>query len=298
LKNIVIVKLNGGLGNQMFQYALAKVVAIRHNAQILLDKDLFNLTEKKPGHTPREYELDIFNIDSRDASNKELVYFERLSIFHKLKRELHLNYPKMCYEANFSYSDAIKNKKPPVYLRGFFQSYRYFSGYEEVVRDCFQFPEAKMDGINKNILNSIKTTKSIAVHIRRGDYKTDKITNNIHGVCSLEYYQKAMEMMIEMNYDATFYFFSDDMEWVKSNFGDYNEQSNFVSGNNEDDSWKDMMLMSNCDHNIIANSSFSWWAAWLNNNKDKKVIAPKRWFRDEEKESYTYDLIPPQWIRI
>lgn len=282
----------------MFQYALAKVIAHRHDARILLDKDLFNLIEKKPGHTPRKYELGIFNIYPPEASEKELLYFERLSLFHKIKRELNLNYPEMCYEDNFSFNEAIKNKKPPVYLRGFFQSYKYYSGYEEVVRECFKFPESEVDATNKDVLKRIKSIKSVGVHIRRGDYKNDKITNNIHGLCSLEYYQEGLKKIGATNHDATFFFFSDDMEWVKRNFGDYHEKSIFVSGNNKDDSWKDMMLMSNCDHNIIANSSFSWWAAWLNRNKDKMVIAPRRWFKDEEKEHYTYDLIPPQWLRL
>ena len=298
LKNIVISKLNGGLGNQMFQYALAKVIAYKHGAKLLLDKDIFNLTEKKPGHMPRKYELGIFNVNSPEATEKELLYFEQLSFLNKLKREFHLNYPEMCYEANFSYSEHIKNKKPPVYLRGFFQSYKYYSGYEEIVRDCFRFPESDLDAENMQILNSIRSTKSVAVHIRRGDYINDKVTNNIHGLCSLEYYQNAMKTMLELDSDMVFYFFSDDISWVRSNFQNYNEQAIFIKGNNGKNSWKDMMLMSNCDHNIIANSSFSWWAAWLNNNQDKKVIAPKRWFKDDEKERYTYDLIPQPWLRL
>lgn len=298
MKNIVLVKLNGGLGNQMFQYTLAHIIALKHNSQLLFDKDLFKLTEKKPGHTPRNYELGIFGLDQPSASDDDINYFEKLSVFHKIKRELNLNYPKMCFEKDFSFDPKVKKALPPVYLRGFFQSYKYYSGDEEIVRDCFRFPEKKLDPTNREILDKIKLTKSVGIHIRRGDYVKDKITNNVHGVCSLEYYQRALENIRKMDKDPVFYFFSDDMDWVKSKFVNIEGQKVFVSENQGDHSWKDMMLMSKCDHNIIANSSFSWWAAWLNGNTSKRVIAPKRWFKDPDKERYTLDLIPKEWIRL
>lgn len=281
----------------MFQCALAYVMAVKYNSRILVDKELFKLTEKKPGHTPRSYELGIFDHDLPSATRKDIDYFERLSLSYKIKRELGLNFPKMCYENHFS-SDNIVDVIPPVYLRGFFQSYKYFCGHEELVRNFFRFPLSKLDPKNRKILGRIKKTHSVAVHIRRGDYVKDKITNDAHGVCSKEYYQRAMEKIGKMTNDVVFYFFSDDIAWVKSEFESFEGEKIFVDENKGAQSWKDMMLMSSCEHNIIANSSFSWWAAWLNSNKSKKVIAPRRWYKDIDKERKTLDLIPREWIRM
>ena len=282
----------------MFQYALGRLIALKHEAEILLDKELFELTEKKPGHTPREYELEIFGLDHASASKKDINYFEQLTLLQKIRRELNLNYPKMCFENDLRFDAKIERAVPPLYLRGFFQTYKYYSVYEEIVRDFFKFPDNKLDPENRKTLAEIEETKSVAVHIRRGDYVRDKITNKIHGVCSLEYYQKAIEKMKEMDNQMVFYFFSDDMDWVKTKFGSLEGEKKFITKNDGDNSWKDMMLMSSCDHNIIANSSFSWWAAWLNSNKSKMVIAPKRWFKDPDKEQFTSDLIPKEWIRL
>lgn len=298
MKNIVIVKLNGGLGNQMFQYTLGHLIALKHKSKILLDKELFKLTKKRPGHTPREYELDIFGFNHVPASKTDIKYFEQLTVFHKVKRELNLNYPKMCYEKKFSFDPKIKNAQPPVYLRGFFQSYKYFEDNEIKIKELFTFPYSKLDRVNQEFLGQIITEESVSVHIRRGDYVDDKITRNFHGNCSKEYYLKAISNIQDDKEEVHFFFFSDEIEWVKNEFKDLPIKKTFVDSNTGKNSWIDMCLMSNCKHNVIANSSFSWWAAWLNKNSKKKVIAPNRWFKDDEKESYTFDLIPKEWIRV
>ena len=140
-----------------------------------------------------------------------------------------------------------------------------------------------------------KNQNTIAVHIRRGDYVTDKLTQQFHGNCSLEYYHRAIIELQTNNKDFILVFFSDDSDWVKEQFGDLSYSKIFVDHNKNEDSWKDMFLMSSCQHNIIANSSFSWWAAWLNNNPEKVVVAPKEWFATNKK---TNDLIPSEWIRL
>lgn len=298
MKNIVIIKLNGGLGNQMFQYALGYTIALKNNSRILIDKELFKLTKKQPGHTPRDYELGIFGLDQSQASGEDISYFERLSVFHKIKREIHLNYPKMCYEKNFSFDAGIKNATPPVYLRGFFQSYKYLKGNEDDIRDLYNFPVNHLDGKNRDLLERIKSTTSASVHIRRGDYVEDKITHEFHGTCSREYYVHAISKLRENDNEVEFFFFSDDIEWVEEEFSNLPVKMTFVKSNTGKNSWKDMFLMTSCTHNIIANSSFSWWAAWLNRNSSKVVIAPERWFNNPDKEKYTFDLIPDEWIRI
>jgi len=298
VKNIIITKLNGGLGNQMFQFALASVIASKHNSTILIDKNIFKLTEKKPGHTPRNYELGIFGIDKPTASDKDIHYFEQLSLVNKIRRELHLNYPEICFEKNFSYDFKLKESKPPVYLRGFFQSYKYLQGFEDMLQERFRFPEDSLDDINKNYLDKIKLTNSVSVHIRRGDYVKDRITQEFHGNCTLDYYNDAIARINCNNTVCEFFFFSDEIEWVVREFKDLLFKKHFIGHNKERNSWKDMLLMSNCKHNIIANSSFSWWAAWLNKNPKKTVITPKVWFSNPEKENDTNDLIPKEWIRI
>jgi hypothetical protein len=293
-----VIKLNGGLGNQMFQYALGHIISLNYNSQLLLDKELFQLKEKTPGHTPRSFELGVFGIDNPSASKEDIRYFEQLSLLNKLKRELNLNYPKMFYEENFSFDAKIENVLPPVYLRGFFQSFKYFKNHEDDIRKLFKFPENILDENNKGLLKKIKFTSSVSIHIRRGDYVEDKVTQKFHGNCSLDYYDQAISKIKEFDKEVEFFFFSDDIKWVENEFKNYRIKKTFVGSNTGKNSWKDMLLMSQCHHNIIANSSFSWWAAWLNKNNFKKIIAPKRWFTNPEKEQYTFDLIPEEWYRI
>lgn len=294
----MLVKLNGGLGNQMFQYALARIIAKRHNSNLLLDKELFKLTEKTPGHTPRNYELKIFGIEHPTASKEDIDYFERLPFYYKIKRELHLNYPKICFEKNFYFDSNLHNILPPVYLRGFFQSFKYFQENEDLIKEIYSFPVENLDRFNYQYLNSIRRSTSASVHIRRGDYIEDKITNKIHGTCNRQYYEQAISRISQISEEVNFFFFSDDIDWVEKEFSDFPGRKHFITSNSGKNSWKDMFLMSCCTHNIIANSSFSWWAAWLNRNKSKIVISPKKWFRSPDKEKYSFDLIPEEWIRI
>lgn len=298
MKNIVIIKLNGGLGNQMFQYALGYIVSLKNNSQLLLDKELFQLTEKTPGHTPRNFELEIFGLANPSAIKKDLLYFEHLSLKNKIRRKLYLNFPKMFFETNFSYQDDIEKVLPPVYLRGFFQSYKYFQHYENEIKNLYKYPENKLNTKNMDLLNKIRNSNSVSVHVRRGDYIEDKVTQKFHGNCSTDYYNRAISKIISFDKEVEFFFFSDDIDWVKKEFRDLQVKKTFVDSNIGKNSWIDMLLMTHCSHNIIANSSFSWWAAWLNKNDSKKVIAPKTWFKNPEKEKYTFDLIPKEWDRI
>jgi hypothetical protein len=290
--------MDGGLGNQMFQYALASILAKKNNDLVLLDTSFFDQTEKRLGHTPRKFELGFFNNHYTPAKKKDILFFKQLSVFNKIKRELGLNYPKMYQEPSFRYDEKVLEIQIPVYLRGFFQSYQYFIGYENLIRELFAFPVDTLDEVNKNLLATIKSTNAIAIHIRRGDYVNDATTQQYHGNCSLDYYIKALSLLIENSTDFVLYFFSDDSDWVKEQFKDLPYPKQFIDHNTGENSWKDLLLMSTCKHNIIANSSFSWWAAWLNANHGKKVIAPKKWFALSEEKRNTNDLIPPEWIRL
>lgn len=290
--------MDGGLGNQMFQYALVSILAQKHRASVLLDSNFFDQTEKRLGHTPRKFELAVFNNSYSFASTKDLLFFKQLSVFNKIKRELGFNYPKMYQETSFSYDEKVLALQMPVYIRGFFQSYKYFIGYENLVKKLFAFPLESLDVVNEKLMATIKRTNSIAIHIRRGDYVNDTITQQYHGNCSLEYYLKAISLLTAKEKEFSLFFFSDDSEWVKEQFKDLPYSKQFIGHNAGENSWKDMLLMSCCKHNIIANSSFSWWASWLNTNPDKTVIAPQKWFTKPENEMNTTDLIPPEWIRL
>jgi hypothetical protein len=295
---MILSRMDGGLGNQMFQYALAIILAQKNKTTVLLDNSFFDQTEKRLGHTPRKFELGIFATTYTFATPANILFFKQLSVLNKIKRDLGFNYPKMYKETSFGYDEKVLTQQAPVYLRGFFQSYQYFIGYENSIKELFTFPVDKIDAVNKNLITTIKNTNSIAIHIRRGDYVNDPTTHQYHGICDLYYYQKAISLLTQENDDFTLFFFSDECDWVKEQFKDLSFPKQFIDHNIGVNSWKDMLLMSSCQHNIIANSSFSWWAAWLNTNPDKKVIAPKKWFELSEEEMNTSDLTPPDWMRL
>jgi hypothetical protein len=295
---MIVARMDGGLGNQMFQYAMARILAQKNNTSLLLDRSFFDQTEKRLGHTPRKFELAVFNNSYTFASTTALLFFKQLSVFNKIKRELGFNYPKMYQEPSFRYDEKVLRLQKPVYVRGFFQSYQYFKGHENLIRELFAFPIATLDEENRNVLANIKNTNAIGIHIRRGDYVNDATIQHYHSNCSLDYYLKAISLLTEKGNDFTLFFFSDDSDWVKEQFGDLPYPKQFIDYNSGENSWKDMFLMSSCNHNIIANSSFSWWAAWLNENPEKVVIAPKKWFAKSEEELNTSDLTPPVWLRL
>lgn len=293
---MIIIKLQGGLGNQMFQFAFASILAEKNKAKVVIDGSVFARVEKTPGFTPRKFELAIFDIQYDWVSESDVISFNHLSKINKLKKKIGLNYPRIYIEPSFGFQSDALSIKSPVYLKGYFQSYKYLVGYEDFVRRLFSFPIEILDVINKESLNIIKNSNSIAIHIRRGDYVEDPLTKQFHGICSLDYYLEALKLVASKNKDFTLVFFSDDSDWVKEQFNDLPYSKIVVEHNKGEDSWKDMLLMSCCNHNIIANSSFSWWSAWLNENPEKMVIAPKKWF--QLKEVDINSIIPKGWITI
>ena len=295
---MIIVELSGGLGNQMFQYAFAYVLTYKNNTTLKIDNNFFNTNEKWSSHTPRNFELDIFNNSYVIANKKEIKLFYNFSLVNKLKKKLGFSYPKIYREKFFDFQPHLLTIKSSAFVKGYFQSYKYFEGFEKKIKDIFYLSENQLDDVNKKILLDIKNTSTISIHIRRGDYISDVITQQIHGNCSIEYYTKAIDLIVSKTEKSTLVFFSDDIEWVKIQFKNLPFTKIFVNYNFGVDSWRDLFLMKSCNHNIIANSSFSWWAAWLNENPNKIIIAPKKWFAISEDDRNTKDLIPESWIRI
>ena len=285
----IIILLEGGLGNQMFQLAFGSIIAKKNNSILTIDRSNFVNNLNRKDYSFRVFGLDVFKIKYYNYNKKSPFNI----LFNKFCKN------KTYTEPSFNFdSEALKLRRP-ICIKGYFQSYKYFEGYEDLVRNIFKFPKDKIGKENNELLNDIKKSHSVSIHIRRGDYVNNNKTNKVHGTCSLEYYINAIKNITDNNNDRfTLFFFSDDIDWVKEKFNNIDYNKTFVSNNTNDKSWIDMFLMSSCNHNIIANSSFSFWGAWLNSNLNKKVIAPKRWFLDVELENQAKNIIPPQWIKI
>lgn len=281
---MIYIKLLGGLGNQMFQYALGRNLALKNNDKLSIDLSELLLREKHINHTHREFELDVFNITYASKINK----IPEWKIFTLISKKL---FPvKPVIEQNHFFNPQILDLKGNISLNGFWQTELYFKEIEDVIRKDFSFKQAP-NVENSKLLNVIENSNSVSIHFRRGDYVTNSNALNFHGVCSKKFYQNSINHIKQHVVNPHFFVFSDEINWVKNNI-EFQDRHTFIE-NNKSRNHEDMRLMLNCKHNIIANSSFSWWGAWLNNNPDKIVIAPKQWFVNEETE-----IIPDNWIKI
>lgn len=294
---MIVVKLMGGLGNQMFQYACGKALSIRLHKKLVLDKRFLLDNRNTPGVTPREYELSVFNLPEEVT-----VYREKFglhpSLPYRLNKFLDPFVKKLKGPVEFRDTDSleelIKIKPETIILHGYFQKESYFKEFENAIRKAFVFKDA-LTGENADLAAKIKNSNSVSVHVRRGDYISDPKTNAYHGVCSIDYYEQALDLIRNKTADPYFFVFSDDPEWCRTHLG-INDNVTFVSHNTGLSSYIDMRLMSLCRHNIIANSSFSWWGAWLNVHEHKLVIAPKKWFLGSE--ANTHGLYPTNWFLL
>jgi hypothetical protein len=297
---MIIVKLMGGLGNQMFQYAMGRSLAHRHNTQLKLDLSFLESTPEVT--TPRVYELEHFNITGEIATPLEVAEFTGKyndlfqSALVKMRRLIGLSAasPFHYVERHFHFDPAVLDAPDNTYLEGYWQSEKYFRDTEDIILHEFVVT-SEPDEWNRRMAEEIEATASFSIHVRRGDYVADKATSEYHGVCSLDYYRTAVDMIVSQIKSPHFFVFSDDPAWVKENL-ELRYPVTFMDHNGPRRSHEDLRLMSLCKHHIIANSSFSWWGAWLCRNPNKIVIAPERWFNDTEID--TKDLLPERWIRI
>lgn len=289
---MVIIGLSGGLGNQMFQYALyCKFKNL--NKEVALDTSFFRSKQKL-----REIEIGIFPIKYCEISDKQADEIRGYSYYDSFFEKIINKVKHKVYPPNFLiYEDKIEYFQPEifdmdqVYLSGYWQNEKYFSDIENEIRTIFSFP-LDMDSDNKEILSRLKQENSISVHMRRGDYLSEKNQNVYGGICTERYYEKAFAYMNKHIKKPHYFLFTDDVEWASENIRYPN--MTIVSNNKGRKSYIDMYLMSQCKHNIIANSSFSWWGAWLNQNEKKIVVAPKRWFNNHENADITCE----GWITI
>lgn len=287
------VRLMGGLGNQMFQYATAKSLAIKNNTSVAMDMIFFDNLEEND--TPREYELDCFRISNEIISPSKRPDENRTSSPGTLNRFRRLSRTRewqIYREAHHNFDPNVLKLADWTYLIGYWQSEKYFKDIREMLLEDFSFKEQPNKKCQE-MLELINSSRSISIHVRRGDYITNPNANKFHGTKDYNYYDAAVKTIAKEVSDPKLFIFSDDLDWCKKNLK-FTYPTVYVEGN--DKGFQDMRLMLNCQHNVIANSSFSWWAAWLNNNPDKLVVGPKKWFNDPKVN--TSDVMPSSWIKI
>lgn len=280
--------LKDGMGNQLFQYAAARALAEKLNTQLRIDISSFKYNPL------REYSLHHFNIEERFVSPLDLFWFRsQLRLFSLFgKNNKYLRQIKFSQEGHH-YFPLLDTVKDNTWIEGYWQSEKYFLSIEDIIRKEFVVKEP-VNAYCAAVLDRINATNSVSLHVRRGDYVNDPAINALHGVCSISYYKKAISILKDKISNPVFFIFSDDMDWVKSHLPiDAAEVVYVDDADNKD--YDDLRLMYSCKHNIIANSSFSWWGAWLNANPGKIVIAPKKW---TQSGYYNPDLIPEKWITI
>ena len=268
---MIIVRLIGGLGNQCFQYAVGRHLSEIHNTEFKIDISEFETYKIHP------YSLNCYNIIENFATSEDVAK---------------LQYVK---ENHFNFDSEILHLPKMIYLHGYWTSEKYFVNISDIIRRELTV-KSPLLGRDKEIAEQITSCESVSVHIRRMDYLPNTYTEQILEASSLDYYFYAIKSITPNVKKPHFFVFSDDIEWSRENFK-LPYQITFVDHNGSDKNYEDMRLMSLCKHNIIANSTFSWWGAWLNNNSDKMVFAPKKWFTEKARNS-SRDIIPDLWIKV
>ncbi|MCP4606851.1 MAG: alpha-1,2-fucosyltransferase [Proteobacteria bacterium] len=271
---MIIVKLQGGLGNQLFQYACGRAVSLKWDAPLYLDISFY------PDFNKREYNLHQFNIRGK-------TYAETfLGRIFSLRRYRAIKYVE---KEPFKFDSQVFESGKQLYLVGYFQSFRYFEHCTELLRNELVLSHKLLP---KDIIDYILKTNSVAIHVRRGDYIHNEIVSEKLGFCGLSYYKKAIDYISDNVSDPVFFIFSDDISWCQKELLPY--INGIICDSNS--SSADLMLIKHCKHHIVSNSSFSWWGAFLSEYKNSINIIPKPWLKSGKFD--TSDLILPNWIQI
>lgn len=274
-KNI-IVNLIGGLGNQLFQYALGYVICKENGQNLLVDTTGFQT------YKVRNLELDKFNLELNYAPIELIEKLNKKTFFHKT----------LFKEKNFTFNRKMLKIKGNAYIKGYWQTEKYFEKYKNDIRKIFTFKDFSFIK-NHNLLEEIKSTNSVSINLRLCEYVKNPEIAKIHYVCKENYYKNAIEYINQTIENSKFFVFSDDIEMAKEFLPKDTEYTYCNTAN-----WQeDLFFMQNAKHNIVANSSFSWWAAWLNQNPQKIVLAPNEWFTKAAKINYK-DVVPDLWKKI
>ena len=292
---MITINLTGGLGNQLFQYALGRYLAIKWDAELVIDDTFYK--SQPTGVTPRRYELDKFATQLRIVTDSERRYLKRYTNRYLRYLQKYISLPsryKYVREPLDKLLLEVRDLSGDLFLDGFWQSERYFAGVEDIIRHDL-IPNFDFSDQEKEVMASMQNTASVSLHVRRGDYVTNPLTSAWHGICGLDYYRDAIGV-IESRIESPHYFvFSDDMAWATANL-QIDKPVTYVSHNDETTAVNDLMLMASCQHHIIANSSFSWWGAWLNPKKEKWVVRPKMWL--EQLPHMNDSVCPESWVAV
>ena len=295
---MIIVNLIGGLGNQMFQYACGGTLGRETGLAVKAATDMFNIYSLHNGpELSQVFSTSASVADFRDVQNM----VGRWRAWPKVRRWLAFDTLKLLRGRHFVVEHPHRHNrelqdmaKDGVYLQGYWQSERYFDKHADALRKEFAFRNT-LAGRNAELARQIRQNPSVSLHIRRGDYANCPKTRAFHGLCEPDYYFRAIEFMRRHIPQFHLFAFSDDPQWVERRLKPSYPGMVVVDHNPRNQSHNDMLLMSMCQHHIIANSSFSWWGAWLNPDPNKIVIAPRKWFA---KAPDTADLIPKNWVRL
>ncbi len=293
---MIIASLLGGLGNQMFQYATARALSIDRHQPMRLDTSAFEDTRMHQGFELRK----VFGCAAPLASGADLrsvLGYPSSYRFRRMlarKNLLWMRPKALVVEPHFQHWAGIASVAERCVLMGYWQSEKYFASAASAIRRDFTFATAPSSR-NAALQAEIASCNAVSLHIRRGDYVQNARALATHGLCPPDYYRAAIRHFVDRIESPRFFVFSDDIPWVSENLH-IAAAHVYVDHNQGPESYNDMRLMSHCRHHVIANSSFSWWSAWLNARPDKIVVAPSRWFADTTKD--TQDLLPASWLRI
>jgi hypothetical protein len=283
----------------MFQYAFGRVLSIKNNTDLAFNIEAYEDKSERPfsgGFAIRTYDLDVFNVKARIAKKNEIPFLYRMyfkgslmTLIDAVRRRVFKLKSQEIYAKRFNPKMLLLGKNS--YVDGFFQSPKYFEGYEDILREDFKLKQEPALNI-KNLYKEISGCNSLCIHVRRGDF----IGNKEHEVVDNDYYKKAMIIMEKEVLIDKIYVFSDDIDWCKENMS-FNHPVFFVDNSLSGQKGEGhMYLMSGCKNFIIPNSTFSWWGIWLSSNENKKVVAPKIWSKDPYAD--VSDIILNEWIKI
>lgn len=298
---MIVVKLQGGLGNQMFQYAIGRTLAHKNNDQFALDLTFLLDRMPRKNLVVRDYDLNIFDINPRLTVLSRVA--QRVSmpgLLYSLSRGLIKlqSYAKVQWyvsENELRFHPEILNLKGNIYLDGYWQSEQYFTGWEDLLRKDFRL-KAELSDKARMMAEKIMSVDAVCVNVRRGDFVTVQRSVERHGFVGLDYYKRALDVLESRARGLHLFVSSDDMEWSRRNIH-FNYPTTYLSHEYKGEKFGEYLyLMALCRHFVIPNSSFAWWAAWLGRRPGKIVIAPQRWFVREGNDPE--DLIPSSWIRV
>lgn len=287
---MIVVKIKAGLGNQMFQYAIGRRLSYDWHDELKFDLSwFFNI---KGNETPRNLELDKFDVSLNKATDDEIKRSMNNVVTRTITKMIDAVLGRLDRNHFYRFYPRMLKKKSAIYLNGYFQNFRYFDSIKGILLKEFVLKDNYSEEAKKIKDDISLPGESVAIHVRRGDFVTT--CKDWNGLCGVEYYEKGLAEIRKKYKDIRLYVFSDDIGWAQENLK-FDFPKVFVSRPSLN-SAEELLLMSSCKHQIIANSSFSWWAAWLNQNSQKIVVAPTRWLLAADID--TKELLPKEWLRL